>query len=200
MFDITLKGVTHYWWAVALRGLTAVLFGIAALVWPGITLTALVLLFGAYALVDGIFSLVHAFSSGTGFRALLAIEGIAGIAAGIIALVWPGITALTLLYVIAAWAIVTGILEIVAAIQLRKLIENEWLLVLGGVASVAFGVILAFQPGAGALALLWLIGAYAVVFGVVLIALGFRLRSLGQEMAKSEEGSPRSTGGATMQA
>jgi uncharacterized membrane protein HdeD (DUF308 family) len=171
-----LKDITCYWWAPVLRGLVAVLFGIGAFIWPGITLAALVLLFGAYALVDGILSLVHAFSSGTGFRGLLAIEGIVGIAAGLVALAWPGITALALLYLIAAWAIVTGILEIGAAVRLRKLIENEWLLGLAGIASIAFGIILAVQPSAGALALLWLIGAYAFVFGVLLIALGFRLR------------------------
>ena len=200
MFDIMLKEVTRYWWAVALRGLAAVLFGIAAFVWPQITLAVLVLLFGAYALVDGIFSLVHAFGSGTEFRGLFVVEGLAGIAAGTVALVWPQITAVALVYLIAAWAVVTGILEIVAAIQLRKAIDNEWLLGLGGLASVVFGVILALQPGAGALAMVWVIGAYAIVSGVLLIALGFRLRAVGQEMAKGEEGSRRSTGGAAMQA
>lgn len=194
------REIARYWWAVALRGMAAVLFGIATFAWPGITLAALVLLFGAYTLVDGIFSLVHAFSAGTRFRGLLAVEGLAGIAAGIIALVWPGITALAVLYLIAAWGVVTGILEIVAAVRLRRLIENEWLLVLGGLASVAFGVILALQPGAGALALLWLIGAYAIAFGVLLIALGFRLRAFSQQMTRLEERGPQSTGGTAVQA
>ncbi len=189
-----LKEVTRYWWAVALRGLAAVLFGIAAFVWPGITLAALVLLFGAYALVDGIFSLLHAFGPETGFRWPFALGGLAGIAAGITTLVWPGITAIVLLYLIAAWAVVTGILEIVEAVRLRKVIENEWLLGLGGLASVLFGGILAFVPGAGALAMIWLIGAYAVVFGVLLIALGFRLRSLGQHMGELGRGPTQPAG------
>jgi uncharacterized membrane protein HdeD (DUF308 family) len=200
MFEVMLKDISRYWWAVALRGLAAVLFGIAALVWPAITLQVLVLLFGAYALVDGIFSLVQAFGSGTRFRGLVAVEGLASIAVGVVALVWPGITALALIYLIAAWAVVTGILEVVAAVQLRKLIENEWLLVLGGIASVAFGVIVALQPGAGALAMVWLIGAYAIAFGVLLIALGFRLRGIDQEMTKPDQGGRQSAGGAAMQA
>jgi len=175
-----LNEVARYWWVVALRGLAAVLFGIAAFAWPEITLTVLVLMFGAYAVVDGVFALIYAFGSGTPFHGLRAVEGLAGIVMGVIALVWPGITALALLYLIAAWAVVTGILEIIAAIDLRKVIDNEWLLGLGGLASVAFGVILALQPNAGALALIWLIGAYAIFFGVLLIALGFRLRGVGR--------------------
>jgi uncharacterized membrane protein HdeD (DUF308 family) len=190
-----LKQVTRYWWAVALRGLAAVLFGVAAFVWPQITLTALVLLFGAYALVDGVFGLVHAFGSGTRSRALIAVEGLAGIAAGVAALAWPGITALVLLYLIAAWAVATGVLEVVAAIDLRKEIENEWLLGLAGIASVVFGVILVLQPQAGALALIWLIGAYAVVFGLLLIALGFELRAAGERLDELGEGGRRPAAG-----
>src|SRR5512133_1279445 len=163
------KEVTRYWWFVALRGLAAVLFGVAAFAWPGLTLALLVLLFGAYAVVDGVFALVYAFGSGRRFRGWLVVEGLAGFVLGIIALVWPGITALTLLYLIAGWAVVTGVLEIVAAIGLRKVIRNEWMLGLSGLASVIFGVVLAIQPGSGALALIWLIGAYAIVFGVLLI-------------------------------
>jgi uncharacterized membrane protein HdeD (DUF308 family) len=181
---------------MALRGLAAVLFGIGAFVWPGITLSALVLLFGAYALVDGGLAVFHAFASGTPFRGLRAVEGLAGIAIGIVALVWPGITALALLYLIAGWAIITGILEIVAAVELRKTIENEWRLGLGGIASVAFGVLVALQPGAGALALTWLIGGYAIIFGVVLIALGFRLRAVNQELEGHGGGQPLQTGAA----
>ena len=189
-----IQEMTRNWWVVALRGLVAVLFGIAAFVWPGMTLLALVLLFGAYAFVDGIFSLVYAFSSGAGSRGLLALEGVVGIAAGVATVVWPNITALVLLYVIASWAIVTGILEIAAAIELRKVIENELLLILGGIASVAFGVILFVSPGAGALAVVWMIGGYAVVFGVLLIALGFRLRSVGEDLG-TLGGGKRSSGG-----
>lgn len=169
--------VTRYWWVVAIRGLAAVLFGLAAFAWPQVTLTVLVLLFGAYALVDGVLGLIYAFGSGRPFRAVRVGEGVAGIIVGVIALAWPGITALALLYLIAAWAVVTGILEIVAAIDLRKVIDNEWLLLLSGIASVIVGVMLAVWPGAGALALIWLIGGYAIVFGGLLIALAFRLRA-----------------------
>jgi uncharacterized membrane protein HdeD (DUF308 family) len=190
-----LKEVTRYWWFVALRGLAAVLFGIAAFAWPGITLTLLVLLFGAYALVDGVFALIYAFGSGRRFRGWLVVEGLAGIVLGVIALVWPGITALSLLYLIAGWAVVTGVLEIIAAIRLRKVITNEWMLALSGLASVIFGVILAIQPGAGALALIWLIAAYAIVFGVLLIALGFRLRAAGRKVdAYAGDSQPSQTG------
>jgi uncharacterized membrane protein HdeD (DUF308 family) len=173
------------WWALALRGLLAVLFGLAAFLWPGISLVALVTLFGAYALVDGIFAIVSAFRTSEWWPLLL--EGIAGIAAGVITFLWPGITAFALVYLIAAWAIVTGIFEIIAAVRLRKAIENEWLLGLGGLASVALGVIMIAAPGAGALGLVWAIGAYALVFGVTLIALGFRLRGL-QERAEGRAG------------
>ncbi len=167
------------WWALALRGLLAVLFGLGALIWPGITLFVLVLLFGAYALVDGIFSLVAAVRGGQSNERwwMLVLEGIAGIGAGLITFFWPGISALALLYLIAAWAVITGILEIAAAIRLRKEIEGEWLLALGGVASVIFGVLLFIWPGSGALAVTWMIGIYALIFGVMLITLGFRLRS-----------------------
>jgi uncharacterized membrane protein HdeD (DUF308 family) len=168
------------WWALALRGLLAVLFGILAIAWPGIALGALVLLFGAYALVDGVLSIAAAVvgrTSGMPWWALL-LEGVLGIATGIVTFAWPGITGIVLLYLIAAWAIFTGILEIVAAIQLRKEIQGEWLLALSGVLSVVFGLLLVARPGAGAVAVAWLIGAYAIVFGVLLMTLGFRLRSL----------------------
>jgi uncharacterized membrane protein HdeD (DUF308 family) len=136
----------------------------------------LVLLFGAYAVVDGVFALIYAFGSGRPFRGMRVVEGLAGIALGVVALAWPGITTLALLYLIAAWAMVTGILEIVTAIGLRKVIDNEWLLGVSGLGSVIFGLILAVRPGAGALALIWLIGGYAIAFGVLLIALAIRLR------------------------
>jgi uncharacterized membrane protein HdeD (DUF308 family) len=172
------------WWALALRGLFAVLFGIVAFALPGSTLGALVLLYGAYALVDGIFAIAAAVAGrdeGLPWWAML-LEGVVGIAVGVITFAWPGITALVLLYLIAAWAFVTGALEIAAAIRLRKEIRGEWLLALSGVLSVLFGVILVVNPGAGALAVVWLIGAYAIAFGVVLLVLGFRLRSLARQL------------------
>ena len=167
------------WWLLALRGVLAILFGLAAFAWPGATVAALVLLFGAYALVDGIFALVAAVLRATRHErwGMLLLEGLAGIAIGVLTFIWPGMTALVLLYLIAAWAVVTGILEIAAAIRLRQEIDNEWLLALAGAASVIFGLLLFFRPGAGALAVIWLIAAYAIVFGVLLIALAWRLRN-----------------------
>jgi uncharacterized membrane protein HdeD (DUF308 family) len=177
-----LQTLSRNWWALALRGVIAILFGVLALIWPGLTLWALVLLFGAYAFVDGIFSLVSAFR---GRRPdvpwwWLLLEGIAGIGAGIIAFLWPGMTAFALVYLIAAWAVVTGIFEIVTAIRLRKEIEGEWLLVVSGVLSVLFGITVFFWPGAGALAIVWLIGAYAILFGVLMVILAFRVRNLAE--------------------
>ena len=174
--------LSRNWWLVALRGVAGILFGLLTLVAPGISLAALVLLYGAYAFADGLLAIVSAVRRhGAGNRwGLLLLEGLVGIAAGVLTVIWPGITALVLLYLIAAWALLTGILEIAAAIRLRKVISGEWLLALSGVASVAFAVVLMLFPGAGALAVVLWIGAYAFVFGVLLIALGFRLRSLGR--------------------
>jgi uncharacterized membrane protein HdeD (DUF308 family) len=166
------------WRSVALRGVAAFAFGALTLIWPDLTLTVLVYLFGAYALVDGVFTLAAVVTQSPetrGRRGILVLQGLLGVAAGIVTFAWPGITALALLYVIAAWAIIGGVLEIVAAIQLRAVLRNEWLLVLGGVASVVFGVLLVITPGAGALVITWLIGWYAVFLGVVLLALAWRL-------------------------
>jgi len=171
--------LSRNWWALALRGLAAIVFGVLAFVWPSITLWALVLLFGAYMLVDGIFAIVAAVRA-AGREArwwLLLVEGVLGVLAGLVAFLLPGITALALLYLVAAWAIFTGILQIVGAVRLRREIEGEWALILGGVLSVIFGVLLAVLPGPGILALVWLIGAYAVVSGVLLIVLAFRVRN-----------------------
>lgn len=166
------------WWALGLRGLCGVLFGAALFAWPGISLFVLVLMFGVYTLLDGAFSIISTVRSDKREKRwwLFLLQGIAGIIVGIMAFVWPGITALVLLYIIAAWAIVTGIFEIVAAVQLRKEIEGEWLLGLGGIASVLFGVLLVGFPGAGALAVVWIIGAYSMLFGILLMTLAFRLR------------------------
>jgi len=173
-----LEHLSRNWGWVVLRGVAAVLFGILAFALPGVTLAVLVIVWGAYALADGILSLIAAYrirDQGKPFWALV-IVGLLGIAAGIVTFIWPGMTALLLLMFIAAWAIVMGIFQIVAAIRLRKEIQNEWLLGLSGVLSVLFGIIMFVQPGAGALAVIWVIAAYAIVFGVLLIWLGLRLK------------------------
>src|ERR687891_2654083 len=171
--------LSRNWWLVALRGLAAIVFGVLAFAWPGITLFVLVLLFGAYMLVDGIFAIVAAVRA-AGREArwwLLLIEGVLGVLAGLVAAFWPGLTALALLYFIAAWAIVSGILEIAGAIRLRREIEGEWALGLSGALSLLFGVLLVVIPApAGILSLVWLIGAYALAFGELLLVLAFRVR------------------------
>jgi uncharacterized membrane protein HdeD (DUF308 family) len=166
------------WSVLALRGLVAILFGLAALFWPGLVLTVLIVFFGAYALVDGVLAVIAAFrSSARGMRRLLLlIEGVIGILFGILALFWPGLTALTLLYIIAFWAILSGIDRIVMAIMLRREIENEWSIALSGVLSVILGIVLILLPGAGLLAYTWLIGILALAVGIALIYYAFRVR------------------------
>jgi uncharacterized membrane protein HdeD (DUF308 family) len=176
-----LETLGRRWWAVALRGVAAILFGVLALVWPGITVFALVIVFGAYALVDGAFTLVAAFGQRDGGRrpgshAWLFARGTAGILTGVIAAVWPGITALALLWVVALWAMVTGVFDIVAAVQLRKEMRREWLLALTGALSVLFGVLLVVWPADGILTLVVLIGIAAIAFGITLLMFGLRLR------------------------
>jgi uncharacterized membrane protein HdeD (DUF308 family) len=173
-----LPAETGHWWALALRGVIAILFGVAVFLRPDIALEALILLFGAYALVDGVFAIVGVFRgtrSGTP-RWLLLVEGVAGILAGIIAFIFPGLTAVALLYLVAAWAVVTGLAQIATAIRLRHEIRGEWALILGGILSVLFGLLLAVLPGVGILSLIWLIGAYAVAFGVLLLITAFQVR------------------------
>jgi uncharacterized membrane protein HdeD (DUF308 family) len=175
--------LTQKWWAIAWRGVFAVIFGVLVSFWPSISLLMLVMLFGAYALADGIFALLSAFEKATDKTSKpkqtlwpMLLQGVVGIAAGLLTFGWPGISALVLLYLIAAWSIITGIFQIVQAIRLRKEIEGEWLLVLGGIASVVFGLLLQIFPGAGTLAMVWLIGAYSMTFGILLLFLAFRLR------------------------
>ncbi len=177
-----LTHLTRNWWVVAFRGLFAILFGLFALVWPRLTLEVLVLFIGAYALVDGVFAVIAALTHRAGHDSwwVLLLEGLVGIAAGIVILLQPGLATLVLIYVIAFWAILTGVLEIVAAIQLRKEIPGEWLLALSGLVSLALGALLLIFPAAGAVAVAWVIGLYAILFGVFLFSLSLRLRKLGQ--------------------
>jgi uncharacterized membrane protein HdeD (DUF308 family) len=165
------------WWLLLLRGIAAIIFGVLAFAWPGLTLLTLILFYGAFALVDGVLAIIAAIAGGAPApRWWLAIVGVLGIAAGLLTFLMPGLSALVLLFFIAGWAIATGVLQIIGAIQLRKEIDNEWLLILGGVISVLFGVGMMLAPGAGALALVWVIGTYAVIMGVVLVALALRLK------------------------
>ena len=167
------------WWMLTVRGIAAILFGILALVLPGITLFTLVLLFGAYALVDGAFALgVAVRNRGRSRAGTLAVQGILGVLIGIVTLVWPQITAVVLLAVIAAWAFLTGFVEIAAAVRLRKEMQGEWVLLLSGIASVAFGVILVARPNIGALAVVTIIGIYAIIGGALMLWVSLKVRSL----------------------
>jgi uncharacterized membrane protein HdeD (DUF308 family) len=176
--------LSQYWWAILLRGAAAILFGFLALFAPGITLAALVLLFGAYAFVDGIGAIVMGikdYGEQERWWATL-IGGIVSVAAGFVTVVMPGLTAVALLILIGVWAMFRGMLDIVAAVQLRDVIEGEWMLALAGVVSVLFGLLMILFPGAGALAMLWWIGAFAIVLGVAEIALAFRIRRIARRI------------------
>ena len=169
--------LSENWWVLALRGLLAVLFGFAALVLPLGTLEAVGRLFGAYAILEGALVVLIGMR-GTQYRGAFLSEGAFGIVAGLVALAWPGVTALVLLYVIAIWAILSGIAEIIAAVALRREIEGEWVLFLVGVLSVVLGVAMAVLPSVGVLSLIWLVGLYALAVGVAMIVLAFRVRDV----------------------
>ncbi len=174
------------WWILVLRGIVGVLFGILAFAYPRDTVAAVVILFGAYLIVDGVAALVMAFrvDRGSGW---LVLAGMAGIAAGLLTFMYPGVTAYTLLYVIAAWAIISGVFEIVAAIEFRRALSDMWLLGLAGALSVVLGFLLAAAPGTGLISLVWLLGGYALIFGVLYIIAGFRLKG-----AQPAQGASRS--------
>jgi uncharacterized membrane protein HdeD (DUF308 family) len=173
------RSLSQNWWLVLLRGVLAILFGILAFVWPEITLLTLVVMFGVYAIVDGLVAVWTGLSRTKDSPRwwIFLVEGLISIGAGVIALIWPGLATLVLIYMIASWAVITGVLEIVAAIRLRNEITNEWMLGLGGLISIALGVLLFLQPLAGGLAIIWIIAAYAIIFGVLLVVLGFRLKN-----------------------
>jgi uncharacterized membrane protein HdeD (DUF308 family) len=193
--EINAMELAERWWIPMIRGVVAVLFGVLAFGSPGITFLLLLMFFGSYAVIDGLANLVMAFRGRRAGRrwGSLVFEGLVSIAAGVAAFALPGMTALVLLFVVAAWAVLRGAAEIAAAIRLRKQIEGEWLLGLSGVLSVAFGVFMFFFPGAGALAVVWWIAAYAVAFGVLLMAFSLRLRrwKRGHEDELPTGGAPR---------
>ena len=175
--------LSRYWWMVALRGLLLLLFGLAAIAWPGVTLTVLVLWIGAGFLVNGALVLGAAIvGRDVQGRAWMALDGLLGIGAGILTFLYPGITGLVLLWLVAGWAILSGALQIAAAVQFRKVIRGEWMLGLAGALGIVFGVLLIARPGVGLLTLALLIGWFALFYGALLIALGFRLRGLADRL------------------
>ena len=185
--------LSRFWWLLLLRGVLAILFGIAAIAWPGITLVTLVIMFAAYAFVDGVFDVVHAISHRKEIEhwGLLLIEGLCGIAFGALAFLAPGLTtfvgSVVIAMYIAAWAIVTGVIRIVMAVRLRKEIDGEWLLALSGVVSIALGLVMMARPDVGVLAMLYAIAAWAIVLGVVLIVFAFRARRFGAAVRRGDE-------------
>jgi len=182
-----LEKFTQNWWMYAVRGLVAIIFGILAFTRPEQALQALVLVFGAFALVDGIFAIVAGIATHGYFERWWAVllEGVSGVVIGLLTFFWPSMTALVLLYFIAAWALITGIFEIVAAIQLRREITGEWMLILGGLLSIVFSVVLFVFPAAGAVSVIWMIGIYAVFFGISEMIFAFRLHGLRREFEKA---------------
>jgi uncharacterized membrane protein HdeD (DUF308 family) len=181
-----LTSMAQNWWLFLLRGIAAILFGVLALFWPGETLALLIIFFGFYAIIDGIIAISAAIAgpkgASTGKRWWLAVVGAAGVLAGLAAMFWPGMTAILLLLMIGCWSIVIGITQIVGAIQLRKVIGNEWALIASGALAVLFGAVVVVVPGAGALTLAMVIGAYAIVFGLLLIWFAFRVRSVARAL------------------
>jgi uncharacterized membrane protein HdeD (DUF308 family) len=175
-----LEKITRNWWMLGLRGVIAVIFGVVALIWPGQTVQVLVVLFGAFALVDGIFATAAGIASARFFNRwwALLLEGLTGIIIGFLTFFWPAITGLVLLYFIAAWAIITGAFEVAAAIEFRRVISGEWAMVLNGLLSIGLGIVLFVFPAAGAVGLVWAIGLYAIALGILLMILAFRLHSL----------------------
>jgi uncharacterized membrane protein HdeD (DUF308 family) len=185
--SILLAPIARNWRLVLVRGLAAIVFGIACFVVPAISLLALVLLYGVYAIVDGISAVV--WGSRSRWPAMVVVGAIS-VLSGLVAFFWPAITALALLYVIAAWAIVRGVAEISAAMHLRRQVSNEWILAGSGAVSIVLGVLLAVFPGAGVLSVLWLIGLFAIAFGGLGVALAVRLRSMEYGMRVGQEEPP----------
>lgn len=179
-----LHALAKNWWVLLIRGIAAVLFGILAFVWPGATIFAIVVIFGAYAFVDGVFAVAGAIRAVQAHERWwpLILEGIVGIAIGVITFFEPRTTAIALYITIAAWAFLTGVLEIAMAIRLRRQIANEVFLIIGGIVSILFGALMIWHPVAGAVAIVWLFGAYALLFGLLMIALSFRLRKHANEV------------------
>jgi uncharacterized membrane protein HdeD (DUF308 family) len=168
-----LRDLADHWWAVLLRGIAAIVFGVLAFAWPGLTIALLVLIWGAYALIDGVFSLIAGIRAKYGTLIFL---GILGIAAGLVTFLWPGVTAITLVWIIAFWAIFAGVMQIAAAIRLRKEVQGEWVMILSGICTVALGALLMLYPGAGAVSIAWLIASFAAAWGILLVIVALKLK------------------------
>jgi uncharacterized membrane protein HdeD (DUF308 family) len=182
-----LNVLARKWWALAIRGGVTLLFGVLMLLVPGITLTYLVFLFGTYAVMEGIFDIAVSFRSMATHWALF-LEGLFSVVAGILAFIWPGITTLVLLYLIAFWAVATGIFEVLTGIRLRKILANEWTFILTGFASLLFGLLILFAPATGALIIVFWVGAYTLLFGGLTLILAFRLRAYNQGLGPLAKG------------
>ena len=181
-----IKTLSRNWWMFIGRGLFALLFGALALALPELTLIMMIWMFGTFVTVDGMFQIVASITRREELKRwwVILLEGIFGVAVGLMTFLWPGITGIVLFMMIVVWAIVTGVLEITAAIQLRRILENEWLLAFSGGLSILLGIGMLVWPGASVIALAWLIGIYAIVFGITLIALGFRLKDWNQHSSQ----------------
>jgi uncharacterized membrane protein HdeD (DUF308 family) len=180
--------VARDWWVFAIRGIAALVFGVLAFIGPETTLTVLVILFGAYVLVDGV-SLLIALARGDAVARrhawAVGIMGVLGIVAGVVTFAWPGLTALSLLYLVAFWAIAMGTFQLIAAIVLRRELDNEFWMAIGGIASIVFGALLVVSPGAGLLSLVWLVGLWSVVFGVSSLGLAYRLHGIDKALSST---------------
>lgn len=173
-----MSALVQNWWVLVVRGALAVLFGVLAYAWPGATIASFVFLFGAYTLVDGVASLAAAFRPAPGeSRGWLAVAGILGVLAAIVVFAMPVASAAILFYVVALWAVASGIADVIGAISLRKVVTGEWMLALSGVLSILLGVYMFARPVAGLLGLVWAISLYAIAAGIALILAGFRVRS-----------------------
>ena len=177
--------LNRVWWTVILRGIAALVFGIVVLAWPGLALATLLVMFGAFCLADGALGVWAALSGGSDHRWLQLVWALVSIGAGLATLLVPGVTAIALLFYIGAWAVTSGVLQIVSAIQLRREIEGEWLLMLNGLLAVVFGLLLFARPGAGAMAIVTILGVFAIASGVALILLGWRAKSFVQAAASA---------------
>ena len=178
--NLDIDAIAERWWMLVVRGIAALTFGVLAIVWPSSSVLALVLVWGTYAMIDGVTSVALAVRAGRSRQrwGWLLFDGVVGIAAAVLTMLWPQITAFALLMLIAVWAVITGVAKIAAAIELRRVIHGEWILGLSGLLSIAFGVLMMVFPGAGALAVVTIIGVYAIAIGALLTVLGFRIRSL----------------------